>query len=320
VEPKVVREALARVGARLAAPGTDEYPDDLLALADPPACLFVRGRRAVPWPEAVAVVGARNCTAYGRETALAMGAGLARAGVVVVSGAARGIDAAAHRGALRAGGRTTAVLGSGIDVLYPYRNRRLLEEIAGTAPLFSEYPPGVPPHGRRFPARNRIVAALSRVTVVVEGAPGSGSLLTAGFADQLSRHVMAVPGPVTGPLSAAPNALIRDGAILARGPDDVLEMLGRRPLPEPLGSSEVAGPNAVPGSDPVKGVEARVLAALSGTGEPLDSVARRADLAPARTLSVLTSLELQGLVRSPGGRFERTTSAGGDSAPRGEGV
>jgi DNA processing protein len=313
VEAGKVREALDRVGARLAPPGSEEYPEELLALADPPACLFVRGRKAVPWPEAVAVVGARNCTAYGRETAMAIGAGLARAGVLVVSGAARGIDAAAHRGALGRGGRTSAVLGSGIDVLYPYRNRRLLEEIAATAPLFSEYPPGVPPHGRRFPARNRVVAALCRVTVVVEGAPASGSLLTAGFANQLSRDVMAVPGPVTGPLSAAPHGLIRDGAVLARGPDDVLEMLGRGPTPEPSAIPDRAGTTGV--SFGMREEEARVMAALSGTGEPLDSVARRAGLAPARALSVLMSLELQGLVRSPGGRFERTAAAGGGSRP-----
>jgi DNA processing protein len=324
VEPRVVREAMDRVGVRLAPPGSEEYPEDLLALPDPPACLFVRGSRAVPWTEAVAVVGARSCSAYGREMALELGAGLARAGVLVVSGAARGIDAAAHRGALWSGGRTSAVLGSGIDVLYPYRNRRLLEEIAGTAPLFSEYPPGIPPHQRRFPARNRIVAALCRVTVVVEGASGSGSLLTARFADQLSRDVMAVPGAVTGPLSAAPNELLRDGAVLARGPDDVLEMLGRGPARSGDQPMRAEG-KAITRRDRMTEDEHRVLAALSGSGELLDSVARRTGLAPARVLSILMSLELRGLVRSPGGRFERTAAAtgtgrGGGSGPRGEGV
>jgi DNA processing protein len=236
LDPRRVRAALDRVGARLAAPGDDEYPSDLLDLTDPPVCLFLRGRRLVPWPMAVAMVGARSCTSYGREVAQWLGRELARAGLAVVSGAALGIDAAAHRGALAAPGLTAAVLGSGIDVPHPRTNRRLIDQAAAEGLVLSEYPPGVEARPHRFPARNRLVAGLARGVIVVEGAPGSGSLITAEFAGDLGREVMAVPGAVTGPLAAAPHALIRDGAALIRGPEDVLATLGwaRRPA-RPMG-------------------------------------------------------------------------------------
>jgi DNA processing protein len=172
------------------------------------------------------MVGARNCSPAGAETAKAIARSLSRAGVRVVSGAARGIDKAAHLGALGGAGGTVAVLGCGIDVAYPNDNRTLLAEIASHGAVISEYPPGVPAEPFRFPARNRIVAALSRAVVVVEGADGSGSMITADHALEVGREVFAVPGPVTSPLSAVPLSLIRQGATLIRGPHDLLEDLG----------------------------------------------------------------------------------------------
>jgi DNA processing protein len=293
VDVRSVRAALASARARVAFPGDSEYPPSLLELADPPACLFLRGR-ALPTGPAVAVVGARLCSPYGLEMATAIASGVAAAGVAVVSGAALGIDGAAHRGALQVDGPTVAVLGSGIDVPHPRSNRRLIEDIARVGTVVSEYPPGTPPVPRRFPARNRIIAALARAVVVVEGASGSGSLLTAEFGIDLHREVLALPGPVTSPLSEAPHALIRDGAALIRGPDDVLAQLGLdgkgADEPEILGLSED---------------QRAVLGAVAGTGLTLEAVAARAGKPAAGTTAALVELELRGLIRAAGGRYER---------------
>jgi DNA processing protein len=310
--PKAVRRALTDCGAALIAPGEPGYPADLLHLADPPGWLFVRGALS-PGEHAVAVVGARNCSPYGREVAEGLGAGLAAAGVTVVSGAARGVDAAAHRGALRVRGRTVAVLGSGIDVPYPRSHRRLLEDIAGTGAVVSEYPPGMFPHPRRFPARNRIVAGLSRAVVVVEGAPGSGSLITAEFVQDLHREVLAVPGPVTSELSAAPHELIRDGAGLVRDAEDVLEAIG-------LGSGGSA--DGAPSSAPAGLTEGerRALEALTGSPQLVEQVAAGAGLDPGVALRTLTALELRGLVRVDGGRYRRTIDRALEPAEAGGGL
>jgi DNA processing protein len=300
IDPGSVRAGLAGCGARLVAPGDDDYPPGLLDLTDPPMGVFVRGTLPAPRP-AVAMVGARRCTAYGREAAESIAGGVAAEGVTVVSGAAVGIDAAAHRGALRAGGPTMAVLGSGIDVAYPPRNAALIEAVAGAGAVLSEYPPGVEARPHRFPARNRLVAALGQGVIVVEGAPGSGSLITAEFAEDLGRDVMAVPGAITGPLSAVPHALIRDGAALIRGPGDVLETLG-------LSASVPEGspPGPVPPAGLLSDEEGRFLDLIPGTPATLDSVAHAAGVDAARALRLLGALELRGLVASDGGRYRRT--------------
>lgn len=298
IEAADVERALADCGARLVVPGDETYPERLLHLPDPPGWLFVRGDLR-PDEEAAAVVGARSCSPYGREVAESLGAGVAAAGVTVVSGAARGVDAAAHRGALRVRGRTVAVLGSGIDIPYPRSHRSLLDDIARAGAVVSEYPPGMRAHPRRFPARNRIVAALARVVVVVEGAPGSGSLITAEFAQDLHRDVLAIPGPVTSELSAAPHELIRDGAGLARDARDVLDALSIRwgdtsdAVPAPLGEDE-----------------RRVLDALAGAPQIVEQVAVRARLDARRTLRTLVALELQGLIGEEGGRYRRLPGPG----------
>ncbi len=301
VEPASVRAALARCGARMVAPGEEDYPPGLLVLTDPPMCLFVRGTLPAPRP-AVAMVGARRCTPYGREAAEMIASGLGAAGVTVVSGAAVGIDAAGHRGALRAGGPTVAVLGSGIDVAYPPKNAGLIERIAEAGAVVSEYPPGIKALPHRFPARNRLVAALGQGVIVVEGAPGSGSLITVDFALDLGRDVMAVPGAITGPLSDVPHALIRDGAALIRGPGDVLEVLGLAAAGAPERGANLGVRPSLAG---LTEDERRFLELVPGTPVTLDVVATSAGADPARALQVLGALELRGLVTGEGGRYRR---------------
>ena len=284
--------------ARFVTPGDDEYPRSLFDLErDPPIALFVRGRSLVGLVTAVAVVGARNCSALGNEVAYDIGAGLGGAGVCVVSGAARGIDAASHRGALAAGGATIAVLGSGIDRPYPKASRGLLERAARSGAVVSEYAPGVEAEPFRFPARNRIVSALGQALVVVEGAAGSGSMISVDHALALGREVFAVPGPVTSPLSEVPLELIRDGATMIRGADDLLLDLG---LARRLA---IAAPPELPED------QRRVYERLAGPSLP-DAVARAAGLSIPDAVAALIRLELRGLVRSVGGRYERRLHPG----------
>jgi len=232
------------------------------------------------------------------EGAADLGRGLAVAGVVTVSGGAVGIDAAAHRGALDAGGVTVSVLGSGIDVAHPASNRDLFQRIEASGTLLSEYPPGTPAEPFRFPARNRLIAALSRGVVVVEGAAKSGTRITAEHAVDLGLDVFAVPGPVTSPLAETPLGLIRDGATMIRGTADLLEDLklegvasGERGLPRGLSADE-----------------GKVLASLATSMLP-SAVAAATGIPVADTLTVLIALEMRGLVRGVGGRFERTFKA-----------
>jgi len=298
-DPSEMEAELEVIGARFAVAGDPEYPRGLFDLSDPPIGLYLRGRAVAHERPAVAMVGARNCTSYGAEVATSLAAGLAAAGVLVVSGAARGIDAAAHRGAFRSEGRTAAVLGCGVDVAYPRSSGGLLERIAQAGTIVSEYPPGTPAEAFRFPARNRIVAAMARAVVVVEGAPGSGSMITVDHAHDCGRDVLAVPGPVTGPLSAVPNDLIRSGASLVRDAADVLAELG-------LGE----GSGAEVSLELPDGLAA-VLAALGGPPEGPETIAERAGGGVGEVLAGLLDLEMRGLVRRVGGRFERTLLAGG---------
>jgi DNA processing protein len=209
--------------------GQAGYPVLLAQLHDPPARLFVRGGRSdLLTRTAVAVVGARSCSPYGAHVARSLARDRARAGLVVVSGLARGVDAEAHRGALDVDGATVAVLGCGIDVDYPRRHAELARRIAATGVIVSEYPPGTDPAPWRFPARNRIIAGLCAATVVVEARERSGALITADFALELGRDVFAVPGEITAGLSMGTNRLIRQGAAPLLAADDVLAALGGR--------------------------------------------------------------------------------------------
>jgi DNA processing protein len=297
VDAGSLEEAIAACDGRMVSPDDEEYPRQLLDLEDPPAALFVRGERLDRDEPRVAVVGARRCSALGREVAVSIGRGLAAAGACVVSGAALGIDAAAHRGALDAGGRTIAVLGSGIDVSYPAGSRELIRRIASTCSVVSEYAPRVPPEPYNFPARNRVVVALSRALVVVEGAGKSGTRSSVDHALDLGREVFAVPGPVTSPLAEVPLEIIRDGARMIRGADDLLADLGLD-APEVV----VAPPN-------LPDEERRVYEALAGPSLP-DAAARHAGLSIPEAVAALIRLELRGLVRGVGGRYERRLLSG----------
>ncbi|HTG48446.1 MAG TPA: DNA-processing protein DprA [Actinomycetota bacterium] len=296
-DPARIRADLASAGARFAAPGDAEYPPAFLRLADPPVGIFLRGRPLDPGDDRVALVGSRRPTPTGREVAIDLARGLVAAGLVVVSGGAVGIDAAAHRGALDGGGRTVAVLGSGIDVSYPPSNGALLRAIEATGTVLGEYPPGVPAEPFRFPARNRLIAGLSRAVVVIEGAAKSGTRITAEHALELGLEVFAVPGSVTSPLAQTPLEMIREGATMVRGADDLLADLG------------IAGTLRVPGSSPrLPPPQRRILETLAAPMLP-DAVARAAGLTVPDAISALIELELRGLVRGVGGRFERTFSA-----------
>ena len=296
-----VAARLHAIGGRLVTVHDQEYPASFLDLYDPPAGLFVRGRRFDPVAVAVAVVGARSCSPAGREMSAAIGRALGEAGAWVVSGGARGIDAAAHRGALDANGRTVCVLGSGLDVVYPPRHKSLLSEIAERGVLVTEYGPGIPAEPFRFPARNRLVAALARATVVVEGAPGSGSMITVTHALELGREVFAVPGSVSAALAAVPLELIRDGATPIRGPEDLLEDLGLASAPTMLETSSDATAEL---SSRFSDVERRVWQALTSTSAP-DQLASETGMPLSQVVAALTTLELNGMVLTVGGRYER---------------
>jgi DNA processing protein len=211
--------------------GSPGYPALLAQISRPPNTLWVRGQLAVCDSTAVAIVGSRAATREGRAVAAELAAGLARAGVVVVSGLARGIDSAAHEGALDAGGLTVAVVGTGVDVVYPAEHKALTDRILERGAVVSELPPGTPPRVAHFPMRNRIISGLSRAVVVVEAAEKSGALITAREAADQGRDVMAVPGRVVGGGNRGAHALLRDGAKLVECADDILQELGIQAVP-----------------------------------------------------------------------------------------
>jgi DNA processing protein len=298
------RARLEALGARTIAICDVEYPALLKEIADPPPVLFVRGEPLAKAP-VVGVVGSRRASRTGLETARRLSAGLARAGVVVVSGFAHGIDAAAHAAALDEMGETWGVLGCGLDVPYPAAHGRLRERIVAGGAFLTELPPGTPPEPWHFPARNRIIAGCARLVVVVEAAPRSGSLITARCATEAGRDVGAVPGPVLGELSAGTNALLKDGAILVRDAADVLrelpdeDLVRLRPAARPSGGDAPATP-----ADPDA---ARVLLALDPV-EPraADELAAATGLSAARLSAALVLLELEGLAEAlPGALFAR---------------
>ncbi|MBD0317154.1 MAG: DNA-protecting protein DprA [Thermoleophilia bacterium] len=267
------------------------YPPLLAQLHDPPRRLYLRGRRTHILREtAVALVGARSCSPYGAQIARALARELAAAGLVVVSGLARGIDAEAHRGALDADGATIAVLGCGIDVDYPRRHAELVRRIVDRGLVVSEYPPGTEPAPWRFPARNRIIAGLCAATVVVEARARSGALITADLALELGRDVFAVPGEITASLSVGTNGLIRQGAAPLLSAEDVFVALGVEAKP---------AASAAPVSD----VAAAVARLLADGPRPIDELVRAADRPAAEVAAALVELELAGLAHEADGVY-----------------
>ena len=299
------------------------YPNRLRNIYDPPCLLYVRGRLPAFDDEAsIAVVGTRDCTPYGVSCAEKLGYGLAAGGAVVVSGLARGVDSAALRGALRAGGTVTAVLGNGLDVIYPPENQYLYEDVAVAGALVSEYPPGASPEAKHFPARNRIMSGLCVATLVVEAPARSGALITAGTALEQGRDVFAVPGPIDAPASVGCNRLIRDGAGLVSDAWDILgeyeprfpdklRREGARETPAVLGyqARQKTEPKPVPPSVSLSRNEysltddqiclLRVL-----TEEPMlvDDLIELTDIPTRRVLSALTVLEIEHLVTQHSGK------------------
>jgi DNA processing protein len=286
----------AELGIRWVSRRDVGYPVRLRSIHDPPVGLFVRGSGALDLlaRPCVAIVGARACSPYGSEVATMLGNRLASAGVVVISGLARGVDAAAHRGALGTG-VTVAVLGCGIDRDYPRAHASLAADIAAAGLLVSEYAPGVEPAPWRFPARNRIVAGLADATVVVEARARSGALITADLALEEGREVLAVPGEITSHLSAGSNALLRLGAAPATDASDVLEALG-------IDRAAAAVASAAPAAD-LSGTTEVVARLVADAAIAVDEIIRRTGLGAPEVSAALTELELLGLVSEADGVY-----------------
>ncbi len=279
----------------LLAPGTDAYPALLGATTAAPP-LHVRGTLARGDALAIAIVGARRATPYGLAIATDLARDLAARGVTIVSGLARGIDTAAHRGALAGGGRTIAVLGTGVDVCYPPENRALADEIAAHGALVSQFFPGTPPHPLHFPVRNRTIAGLALGVVVVEAAERSGALITAGAAGEFGREVFAVPGRITSEMSRGPHGLLRDGATLVRSWSDIVEELPSPWRDAVRDAASIATDESAVGT--LTSEEAAVLRTLGGDdAQHIEDVIARCGVAPARVSATLLSLELAGRAR-----------------------
>lgn len=286
-----IMEGLERSGARITVVTDNGYPSLLREIAAPPPVLYYRGELIETDRTAVAIVGTRRMTPYGREMTARIASELARAGVTVVSGLARGVDGVAHQAALDAGGRTIAVLGSGVNQIYPPEHRSLAHRIAEQGAVLSDYVPDTPPDGVNFPPRNRIISGLSLAVVVIEAPDRSGALITVDFAADHGRDVFAVPGPVNAANSNGCNRLLREGARLVRSADDILEDLQISPAGEPL---------PVQASLPVSDEDRRLLAVMTAIPQHIDDLAALCDSPVTDVSSRLMMLELQGLVRNAG--------------------
>ena len=296
--------ALAATRAWLADPAHEviawddpDYPRALLELGFAPPALFFVGRRELLNRPALAIVGSRNATAQGAENARAFAHALAQAGLTIVSGLAVGVDAAAHVGALTAAGSTLAVVGTGLDRVYPASNRELAHRIAEGGGLISEFPPGTPPREKNFPRRNRLISGLARGVLVVEAALSSGSLITARYAGEQGREVFAIPGSIHSPLSKGCHKLIREGAKLVQTAQDILEELG---ITAPTSDAATQDEN------PANASERSVLQALGGDSADVDTLVARTALPSDVVVAALTNLELAGQVAAiPGGNWQR---------------
>lgn len=280
--------------------GHADYPATLATIAVPPRLLYVRGELLERDANAVAIVGSRQCTSYGKRVAERLAGGLARAGFTVISGLARGIDGMAHRGALQACGRTLAILAGGLSRIYPPEHKELADEVSGSGALLSESAMKMEPMAGMFPARNRIISGLSRGVIIVEANEKSGALITARHAAEQGRTVFAVPGPVDSPASAGTNALLRQGAVLTRGVEDVLEELeGVTSAGQPR--SAVA--TLPPGLD---AAQQRIWESLAQEPRHLDQMVQQLGLSVSELSGTLLMMEMKKIVRRlPGNRYER---------------
>jgi DNA processing protein len=287
-------------GARLVLWGQDDYPQPLAAIRGAPAALYVLGRVEVLKAPQLAMVGARNASPLGRVIATELACALSRAGLTITSGLAVGIDAASHGGALDAGGCTVAVLGTGLDRLYPTENAALAERIRDAGALVSEFPPGTPPHRPNFPRRNRVISALALGTLVIEAGQRSGSLITAQRAGEQGREVFAVPGSIRNPLSRGCHQLIREGAHLVEGPEDVLAGLKFHHEYQRLELHRMRGS----GGAPLDKEYEMLLDALGFEPATIDTLVARSGLSGESIASMLLILELEGRIAPyPGGLY-----------------
>ncbi len=297
-----VLEAVERLGAVALLPADPAFPRQLREIPEPPPLLFAQGNLALLERPMLAVVGSRNHTAYGATVCRLVSGAAAEAGLVVVSGMARGLDAIAHRTALDASGGTIGLLGNGLGVIYPAANRGLYDAVAERGLLLTEFPPGERPHAGSFPRRNRLISGLARATVVIEAASGSGALITADCALEQSREVLAVPGPITNSTSAGANRLIRDGATPLLEPFDLFQH-----YPEVAGIAPGADWSARPAPPPARlDAGARALVeALGADRLHVDALAERLARPAGELLGQLCALELAGLVEQQAGGFFR---------------
>ncbi|HYA20230.1 MAG TPA: DNA-processing protein DprA [Burkholderiales bacterium] len=272
----------------------EDYPKALLQISDPPLVLYVKGRRELLNSPALAIVGSRNATPQGIANAESFARNLSDAGLTVLSGLAVGIDAAAHRGGLKGAASSVAVLGTGLDIVYPARNRDLAHMLADNGALVSEFPLGTPAIASNFPRRNRVISGMARGCLVVEAAVSSGSLITARLALEQGREVFAIPGSIHSPLSKGCHALIKQGAKLAESAQDILEEIGWQKAPETIqaaGTDEDASP---------------LLDHLGFDPCNIDTLCTRSQLSPDAVMAILLKLELAGRVAAlPGGMFQR---------------
>ncbi len=292
---------LGKVGGRIITLKDDDYPKRLNDIYDPPALLYVRGGLRREDGLAVAIVGSRKTAPYGRWITEKIGEDLARHGVTVVSGMARGIDSVAHKGAIQGGGRTIAVLGCGVDVIYPSENRSLFHQIIEHGAVLSEFPMGSPPESGHFPKRNRIISGLSMGVVIVQASAESGSLITAGYALEQGRDVFAVPGNVGAEGSRGTNRLIKDGAKLVESSEDILEEI----LPQWRREEGVAQKREAPAPDLTEDEET-LYKLLGETPLHIDGIIRECQLDPGKVSGLLLNLELKGLISQwPGKCFSK---------------
>ncbi len=298
-EARAVRQRAESAGVGVLAWNDPRFPSCLLATTDAPPVLWFLGELEALDAPAIALVGSRAASTSALATATQLAADLAAKGVTVVSGLARGVDSAAHRGALQSG-RTIAVLGSGVDRIYPREHRTLAENVARNGLVLSEYPPGTPPLAFHFPMRNRLISGLSRAVVVVEANEKSGSLITAACALEQGREVMAVPGPVLSGRNRGAHALIRDGAKIVETADDIVEELGLVTHPDRPRSGGTSVHTSVTSKDPL------LIAMQDGQACDLDALVVATGVSAVRLLPRLLELELDGFVqRVEGGRFMR---------------
>ena len=299
-DPEEEMRQVEKCNARIIRYSDPAYPGQLKEIHSPPMLLYVKGRDLTTPQTFVAVVGSRNATHYGLKAAENLGFGLARRRAGVVSGLAKGIDSAAHKGCLRAKGFTIAVIGTGIDRVYPTQNKKISEEIAEKGTIVSEFPMGSPPEPKNFPIRNRIISGLSRGVVVVEATRNSGSLITASLALEQGRDVFAVPGSIDSFKSMGSHFLIKQGAALIETADDILEGLGftRHPVQQNCMFEDTSG------SEPeLSEAESKIYRVLGDYPMHIDEIVRQGGMDAGEVSSVLMKLELMGLARQLMGKM-----------------